>query len=345
MASVSHHSCRSVEGELTVDIRPILAALRRHRVPVLLIVVEIGLTCFIAMIAVFGITQLVGRMQLSSGVVEHQLVLLQTAGGVMASRSVSAGLQEDLAALRQVSGVQSVTAVNSVPFGGNRWQVGVRRKPDQPHATLSASQYFGEQLVDTFGLQLLKGRDFEPGEYIDSGDVESGKQQPAIALITHALAKRLWPESSALGKILYVGSGDPVRVVGIVASLIQPQNIGGHDAQWSIIMPVRMSTSRATYVLRTSPELRQHVIKASVAALKKIDPRRIFVQRLTMDAAREDAFRTVRSLVEVMAGLIVALLLVTALGIVGLASFSVAQRLQIMCVRRALGATRASSLR
>ncbi len=328
-----------------MDIRPIFSSLRRHKIPVLLIIIEIGLTCFIGMTAVFGISQLAERMRLSSGLAEQQLVLLQTTGGAAQLDDGHARLQEDLTVLRQVPGVKSVSAVNGIPFGGSRSLVGVRLSSDQPQATVVAATYFGEDLVNTFGLHLLAGRSFEPGEYIDSSDVASGKQQASIALVTRALATRLWPDQSALGKTLYAGSGQAVRVVGIIASLIQPGNLGGQDAQWSMVMPVRMSTSGAFYVLRTAPDQRQTVIKAAVAKLKSANPRRIFLQKRTLDAARADAFRTVRSMVNVMAGVIIALLLVTALGIVGLASFWVAKRRHTIGVRRALGATRADILR
>jgi putative ABC transport system permease protein len=87
------------------------------------------------------------------------------------------------------------------------------------------------------------------------------------------------------------------------------------------------------------------VIKAAVAALKSLDPKRIFRKQRTLDDARVEFFQGDRAMTGLLVGVIAALLLVTALGIVGLASFWVAQRRKQIGVRRALGATRGDILR
>jgi putative ABC transport system permease protein len=100
----------------------------------------------------------------------------------------------------------------------------------------------------------------------------------------------------------------------------------------------------ASYVLRTAPQDRQRVIRAAVAALKKLDPKRVVTQQRTLDDARAEFFQGDRAMTSLLFGVIIALLLVTGLGIVGLASFWVAQRRRTIGVRRALGATRADIL-
>ncbi|HJU25083.1 MAG TPA: FtsX-like permease family protein, partial [Rhodanobacteraceae bacterium] len=79
--------------------------------------------------------------------------------------------------------------------------------------------------------------------------------------------------------------------------------------------------------------------------LKRLNPKRIFRQQRTLDEARMEFFQGDRSMAGLLGGVIVALLLVTALGIVGLASFWVSQRRKQIGVRRALGATRSDILR
>jgi putative ABC transport system permease protein len=60
---------------------------------------------------------------------------------------------------------------------------------------------------------------------------------------------------------------------------------------------------------------------------------------------RHEIFRADRVMAGILVGVIAALLLVTALGIVGLASFWVQQRTRSIGIRRAIGATRGDILR
>jgi putative ABC transport system permease protein len=84
---------------------------------------------------------------------------------------------------------------------------------------------------------------------------------------------------------------------------------------------------------------------AAVKTLRKLDPHRIILEKKTFDQIRADFFRNDRAMAGTLLGVIIALLTVTALGIVGLASFWVAQRRRTIGVRRALGATRHQILR
>jgi putative ABC transport system permease protein len=129
-----------------------------------------------------------------------------------------------------------------------------------------------------------------------------------------------------------------------VAGLIRPSlQEGENAAQWSTVVPLRFSGG-GSYALRTDPGQRERVIKAAVTALKSLDSRRIVRQQRTLDDARAEFFQGDRAMTGLLVGVIIALLLVTGLGIVGLASFWVAQRRRTIGVRRALGATRADIL-
>ncbi|MGH8370479.1 MAG: ABC transporter permease, partial [Gammaproteobacteria bacterium] len=195
--------------------------------------------------------------------------------------------------------------------------------------------------------QLIEGRYFTADEYLDfDAWQDDQKTQPHIVIITRALAERLWPGQSALGKNIYLGD-DQLQVVGVVAALIRPSLFNGdNSAQWSMALPMRMSTAHASrYVLRTTPEQRQQVLTAAVTALRKINPHRIVIEQKTLDQFRSDFFQNDRAMAGTLVGVIIALLTVTSLGIVGLASFWVAQRQRTIGVRRALGATRGNILR
>ena len=112
-----------------------------------------------------------------------------------------------------------------------------------------------------------------------------------------------------------------------------------------MVVPLRMGADRdQNYILRTRPGDRAQVLAAAIAALRKVDPRRVVTTSRSFDEVRRKFFQEDRAMAGILVGVIIALLVVTALGIVGLASFWVAQRRRTIGVRRALGATRRNIL-
>ena len=330
-----------------MDIRPILSTLRRHRIPALLLILEIALTCAIVCNAVFLISQRLQRTEMASGVVEHELVQLQVAN-IGKPADAKARAQEDLAILRQIPGVTAAALVNQVPFTNSSSNTSIKLDPTQKLPTLNATMYMGEGLIKALGARLVAGRDFNADEYLDFDAMRSDpnlQSKVGSVIITQALAGRLWPGESALGKNIYLGETS-VRVIGVMQALIRPSLFMGDDAaQWTMVFPLQMSTASASrYVLRTAAGQRERVLASAATALRKADPHRIILGKKTLDDIRSDFFRNDRAMAGILVGVIVALLVVTALGIVGLASFWVAQRRRTIGVRRALGATRRNIL-
>ncbi len=113
-----------------------------------------------------------------------------------------------------------------------------------------------------------------------------------------------------------------------------------------MMWPIRASLAQGgTFVIRTTPQDRQRVLQAAGSKFMAIDPNRIMLDKGTMEQHRRDFFQNDRAMASILATVCIALLTVTAWGIVGLASFWVAQRSRSIGVRRALGATRSNILR
>ena len=100
-----------------------------------------------------------------------------------------------------------------------------------------------------------------------------------------------------------------------------------------------------TFVLRTAPERRTEVLKAALATLEKNSARRLVLRDGTFEDIMHNYYRGDRAMAWLLLTVIVSLLVVTALGIVGLASFWVQQRTKQIGIRRALGATKGQILR
>lgn len=328
-----------------MEIRPILSTLRRHKTAAFLIVLEIALACAIICNAIYLISHRINQMNIDSGIAETELVRIRMAGlqvGVSGKQVV----QADLAALRNVPGVTHVATASQIPFGGSSSNTSVKVDPDQKDSTLNAAVYTGnEDMVTTLGLRLIAGRALVPEEYQDMEDLMQAEGERSIpsALINRTMAERLFPGEDAVGRVFYSLVDAPVTVVGVVDELIRPSTFGG--GQYSMILPLRVNEGGVNYLLRTEPARRQEVMAAAVNALKQVNPNRVLINDDLVSDLRADHFQQDRVMAWLLVTVSIALLIVTALGIVGLASFWVQQRTRQIGVRRALGATRGQIVR
>ena len=334
-----------------MELRPILSTLRRHKTTAWLLILEIALTCAIVCNAVFMIGNRLQRIHMTTGIDEHALVQIQLAQ-IDPTPDIFARAREDLAVLRQVPGVQAVALTNQLPLGGSSSNSSIKLDPAQRTPTLSVGTYFGEDIPQTLGARLVAGRNLRPDETTNADVVVKAlatgntKGIPAVTVITKALADRLWPGQDPLGKTIYLTDRVGVRVVGVLADLVRANAYNDATAHYSVVLPLFMGAGKdQSYVIRTRPQDREAVLRAAVAALKKADPDRVVTRQRTYDQVREKFFANDRAMAGILVGVIVALLTVTALGIVGLASFWVGQRRRTIGVRRALGATRGDILR
>ncbi len=333
-----------------MEFRPILSSLKRHKVTAWLLIIQIALTCAIVCNAVFLIGLRLERMNTVSGVAEHELVQIQLAS-LGLRPDAKARTEEDLAALRQIPGVTQVGVASELPFGNNENNSSVLLDPKQKLPTLNAASYGGQNLLQTLGTRLVSGRNLQNDDFRDDDTVNKAASTgdvnnpglPKVAVITQTMAERLWPGKAALGQQFYLGPF-PITVVGVVEHLARPNNFS-LGVEYSMVLPIRLTNQGdSSYVIRTAPQERQRVLAASLAVLKKIDSRRVVIEKNTYDEVRADFFQNDRAMAGLLVAVCIALLIVTALGIVGLASFWVAQRRRQIGVRRALGATRANIL-
>lgn len=331
-----------------MDIRPILSTLRRHKTAATLIVLEIALSCAIICNAVYLISQRVQRLQMPSGVAERELVDIQISG-IGTDRNAAALTREDLAALRAIPGVIAAAAPNQVPFGNGSWNSSLGVKPNQATPSMNATMYMGdENLLETLGARVIAGREFLPDEYVDLPETGAlGQLDVGTLIITRAMAGKLFPGQSAVGQKIYFGDDKPITVVGVVDRLIRPYLFEEDPrGEYSMIFPIRVPYDvGGHYLLRTAPDQRARVLRDAAAVLAKIGPNRLLLEQRTLEEMRAKFFRQDRAMVWLLVAVCVALLVVTALGIVGLASFWVQQRTRQIGVRRALGATRGQILR
>ena len=334
---------------MSMEFRPILSTLMRHKIAATLIVLEIALSCAIICNALFLIGERMDRMHMPSGIAETELVRIQAASmrQLSGDDALNASItREYLDALRKVPGVKQAGIANQIPFGGSSNNSSVRLSNDQQHSTLNATVYLDEgNLLETLGLRLVSGRDFTADEYQDLAVVEKSGDRARIpgAIINRSMAEKLFPGQNPLGKVFYSWGESPTAVIGVIEDLARPNSVG--QGPYAMIFALREYGPGLHFILRTDPGRRADVLKAAVTALKKTDPNTLVVNEDTFDEIRAGFFEQDRSMAGMLIVVIAALMLVTALGIVGLASFWVQQRTRMIGTRRAMGATRGQILR
>lgn len=333
-----------------MQLRPILAALRRHKAATVLIVLQVALTLAVVSNALFVLRTRLVHLARPTGTDEANLFVIRNGWlGHRDSEQVDARMRADLATLRGLPGVRDAFASEAYPLqGGGGLPVRLKRDPAQTTRPPLAISYFAdEHALETLGVRLLAGRNFHADEIAHAGSFD--KIAPASIIITRDLARKLFPDGSpALGRTVYLDG--PSAIVGIIDRLqgaYAGSSVRSIDED-TVLIPARLDDPDGTvYLVRARPGQRAAAMRSSVAALLAQDRMRLIDPDegvLALTQARELGYAIDRGAATAMVVLSLLLLLATAGGIVGLSSFWVSQRRRQIGMRRALGATRSDIL-
>jgi putative ABC transport system permease protein len=329
-----------------MEIIPILSALRRNRIGAILIAMQIALTLAIVCNALSIIDARTQRMHRPSGVDEANVFTLWNVW-VGKPADLSAKIAADMALLRSLPGVVDASVSNSFPLRDSGWSKGVQLQPNQHHTTATTALYFADDhTAQALGLRLIAGRWFTPEEIapLDPSDELIARE----VVITKALAEILFPHGDALGKRIYLRDKSSSEIVGIIDRAQTPfpaQNTTQDYAESSTFVPYVFADHAPYYMVRTQPGRQSEVMRSVPQQLQQLDRNRMVLKVIPFSASRAQIYRTDRALELILGAVCCLLLIVTALGIVGLTSYWVAQRRRQIGVRRALGARRGDILR
>ena len=329
------------------DVNPILSALSRHRVAVTLIVLEIALACAVLCNAFFLIAGRLSLMRIDSGVDEASLALVSLRGCENCNHAdVNARV---LTALRSIPGVRAAGVLNAAPFGERAGDAGITLDAEGKQFRGVPHFYaFGPDAIATLGLQPIRGRNFTATDFQPT--VAFSMPAKAEVWIPQTFADHLWPGEDPLGKEFWMGKFH-YRIAGVLAHFARPNpgrsENGVASSEWSVILPVLDAEQSGRYVLRADAAELPRVMQAARDAVINAVPEAVFDQTRSrpLSKLRTEYFQRDRAMAWLLVAVIAAMLLVTALGIVGLTSFWVAQRTRQIGIRRALGATRGDILR
>jgi putative ABC transport system permease protein len=334
-----------------MEIRPILSALMRSKTGPILVAIQVALSMAILANALHIVNLRQETSARPSGIDDEQSVLSMQVRNlaVAGPQEVTATRERELAALRSVPGVLAAAETNQAPLTHSGSNTSISLSRSQTQQTASAATYYAtNSIIKTWGLKLVEGRTFTDDEFVNLDDSVSD-DLPKIVVITSQLAQKLFPGQSAVGKTIYNGTGEEaraLRVIGVIERLQKPWANTDGTVEYSYIMPMRfLSSNGAMYTVRTEPGQADRVMREAEEALRKSSPTPKIIRAKSFAQWRIECYRGDRALAWMLITVSALLLLVTASGIVGMASLWVTQRRKQIGVRRALGARRVDILR
>ena len=324
-----------------MEIGPIWRASLRNKTGPILIAIQIALTLAVLVNAVFIIQQRIEKINRPTGMdVENIFTVFSSGIGEDFDGQANADL--DVVAIAAIPGVAAVTSTIQIPLSGSGWGTSMKAKPGEAEPSVRAAQFFfNENGLETMGLTLESGRDFtrEDVKY-----PENFNFKPPSVIITRDFADELFPEGGALGSTIYNGGDDPTTVIGIV------ERMHGSWVSWDklgnvMILPLVPDNTGMRYIIRAESGERDRVMPVVEETLRKINDRRIVRDMETLSDIKADSYEGDKGMAILLSVIVMLMVAVTGVGIVGLASFSVKQRIKQIGTRRAVGARRKDILR